>query len=101
MRHGRRLPGLRDLSSEVALVVDCLCEEVAVKCLFLLLLFFSVFFIPNPLPCDSPPDGYSFEDLEHLPGPKCAMADAYPGSGIESHGNGTKMSFWKETDVDA
>ncbi|KAJ6147506.1 hypothetical protein N7497_009488, partial [Penicillium chrysogenum] len=35
-----------------------------------------------PLPCDSPPDGYSFEDLEHLPGPKCAMADAYPGSGI-------------------
>ncbi|KAJ9481777.1 hypothetical protein VN97_g11685 [Penicillium thymicola] len=35
-----------------------------------------------PLPYDSPPDGYSFEDLEHIPGPKCLMADAYPGSGI-------------------
>lgn len=35
-----------------------------------------------PLPCNSPPDGYSFDDLEHIPGPKCPMADAYPGSGI-------------------
>ncbi|KAJ0423240.1 hypothetical protein BJY00DRAFT_278914 [Aspergillus carlsbadensis] len=35
-----------------------------------------------PITSDQLPEGYDAEDLEHIPGPKCGQALAYPGASI-------------------